>query len=272
MLPIELQVKELEKVEKSTLVVSRVSITTALVSLFIWMWMQAPGLNFTLPLGGGSVNNINVGYAVIFGPLVVWVMLIWQFIARKKQMLVIESISWRKESAELGKLDFLRLIISNYSSYKLKYYFDPYWIVNRLFRNIFYFFVPGLVTLISFFRLLDFVPMELGGSSAVIWDKSSNPERYVCVTSHPNNPCNWAKWNRVKYWLVDVNMSGVQPTMMNKDIEEDRNKGGRFPYVYPYTVWLMVLLIILNALFSWKCYVLSSQPIELHNKAINADA
>lgn len=275
MLPIELQIKQLEKVEKTASTVSRVSITTALVSLVIWVWMQAPGLNFTLPIGGGSVNNINVGYAVIFGPIIVWAMLIWQFITRKKQILVIKSIGWCNESAELGKLDSLRLLISNYSIYKHKYYFDLYWIINRLFRNIFYFVTPGLVTLICFFRLIDFVPMEIGGSSAVIWDISSNPERYVCVESQPNNPynpCDWDKWTRVKYWLFGVSMSGVQPTMMNKDVEEDKTKGGSFPYIYPYAVWLMALLIIVNALFSWQCFILSSQPIKLHNKAINADA
>lgn len=270
MLAIEFQIKEIERVEKALSTVTRVSVTLALVSLIVWLWIQAPGLNFTLPLGGGAVNNINVGYAVVFGPLIISFLSLWQFIVRRKLALLVAALDYDDQHQECRKLGSLPLLLGNFSHYKEKYYSDPYWVANWLLRNIFYFLIPGIVSIVCFFRLIDFIPMEVNGEKVVMWDKAANPARYKCDVEAKNNPCSWGKMQRIKYWLIGVNISGVQPTMMNRVVEQDKKKGGNFPYIYPYTVWINILLMIINIWLAIYCYKLSGEPFKMHNKKIQS--
>jgi hypothetical protein len=264
MLPIELQIKDLENIEKAIITIKQVSVTLAFVSLGIWVWVRAPGLDFTLPLVGGTARNLNVGYAVIFGPLLVSFFLVWQFLLRRRLALMVEALDYNKKHQEIKSLNSLQLLLSNFASYKIKYYFDIYWVGNKLLRSIFYFLIPVIVSLVCFFRLVEFIPMTINGEDVVVWDKKATAPAYKCTGLQKINPCEWEKTQHLKYWLFGVSWSGVQPTLMRKEIKSNKEKGGNFPYVYPYTVWLSILLFILNIWLALECYKLSSQPIRLH--------
>lgn len=95
MLPIELQIKDLENIENAIKTITQVSVSLAFASLAIWVWVQAPGLDFALPLSGGSVSNINVGYAVIFGPFLVCFFFNLAVFVKKKVNFIGESLGLR---------------------------------------------------------------------------------------------------------------------------------------------------------------------------------
>lgn len=270
MLPIELQVNDLERIEKTISTVVKISVTTVFVALTIGLWIQAPGLDFAFQIGGGSVHNINVGYAVIFGPLIICFLLIWQFTTRKKLLLLVESLDYFSNHQHLKRLESLPLMLGGFSKYKRKFYFDIYWVANKLLRNIFYFFIPSIVSIVCFFRLMSFIPMEVDGKEMVFWEQTANPARYNCVSEY-SNPCDWSKSQHIQYWLFGVSMSGVQPTLKNKDIETDKNRGASFPYIYPYTIWISIFLVITNCWLAHYCFKLSVEPLKKYYNGIVSD-
>lgn len=175
-----------------------------------------------------------------------------------------KALDYDEKHKEIKSLISLELLFSNFASYKIKYYFDFYWVANKILRSIFYFLIPAVVSLVCFFRLIDFVPMEINEKKIVIWDENATRPIYKCISGGKINPCEWGKIQRFKYLLFGVNWSGVQPTMMKKEIEINKEKGGNFPYVYPYTVWLSLIFIIFNSWLAFQCFKLSNQPITLH--------
>ncbi len=70
--------------------------------------------------------------------------------------------------------------------------------------------------------------MEMGEKPLVQWNETGKRERYSCVDGLETNPCSWTKGQRIKYWLFKVDLSGVQPTMMDKDVENHKEKGSVF--------------------------------------------
>jgi len=211
--------RDLKRFDDLTSSFEKTAALVGFVNLILAIWARAPGLQIgPSPAIGLSVGGLNVGYAIVFGPLIALLTTsVMTSLLRRRHLLrcaIVKKVAEGAESEGLSPGDDLAL--GDYSRAGMTWvglFADRWW------RVLWYFCIPPLAALIEVIRYCDFAPSP---------------------------PIASGFWDRVRVLFFSLDGWSVQPTLPTRALEGASNLVLDLPYIYsPVESWVEVGLLCL---------------------------
>jgi hypothetical protein len=221
--------RDLKRFDDLTTRFETVGLVLGFVNFFLAVWVRAPGLQMDPGSGIGlTVAGFNVGYAIVYGPVVALFSMLFSVSLLERRDAVREQILRLGAQAPEALSDGDRVAIgspvgSNASLRKA----DIAW------RAIWYVFLPPAAAAMSMLRYFDFVPDEAAKE--------------------------WSVWGRVRYLLLETRGWETRPILPDHALEAGKDSMARLPYIYPPAgSWIEIGLVLATAFMAtrvWRLYV-----------------
>ena len=210
--------RDLKRFDDLTTRFETAGLVLGFVNLFLAVWVRAPGLQMDPGSGTGlTLAGFNVGYAIVYGPVVGFL-----------TMLFFLSLLERRDAVRAQIIVSARNLLKRYRTV----------IASRLDAlaaqallcerptlsggSIWYVFLPPATAVVTMLRYFDFVP-----------DESAKA---------------WTFWGRAQYLLLETRGWETRPILPDHALEAGKDLMGKLPYIYPPAAsWAEIALVIATA-------------------------
>jgi hypothetical protein len=223
--------RDLKRFDDLTTRFETAGLVLGFVNLFLAVWARAPGLQMDPGSGTGlTLAGFNVGYAIVYGPVVGFLtMLFFVSLLERRDAVRAQIIDLGAQSPEaLSDGDRLAIGCPGGSITPLRKA-DIAW------RSIWYVFLPPATAVVTMLRYFDFVP-----------DESAKA---------------WTFWGRAQYLLLETRGWETRPILPDHALEAGKDLMGKLPYIYPPAAsWAEIALVIATAFMAARVWRLYAYP------------
>ncbi|CCE97878.1 Hypothetical protein SFHH103_03386 [Sinorhizobium fredii HH103] len=215
--------RDLKRFDEATASFEKTALLLGFVNLFLAIWVRTSGLQINPGSAVGlGIAGFNVGYAIVFGPLIAVVSLAVLISLLHRRGTLRNAVTGTSgNSAHLSPGD--KLALANYEapgSDRVSIW------VNRLWRGFWYFVIPPAAALVELLRYCDFVPSESAKAGGF--------------------------WDRIGSLFFTTKSWEIRPILPDHALEQASNLMASLPYVYaPLQSWIELGLVLLSFGLAW---------------------
>jgi hypothetical protein len=213
--------RDVARFDDATSTFEKTALVLGFVNLLLAIWARAPALQINPGSAVGlSVAGFNVGYAIVYGPLIATLTLA-----------VYASILFRRDLLRRAILTDPKVVLSPGDRLVLDGFQGTEGartgrLADRGWRTLWYFVVPPAAAFILLLRFCDFVPD--GAAKA------------------------WGFWGRVGFLFFSSGGWERRPLLPAHSIEAQPDLMDQLPYIYaPLESWMELLLFVLACWLAW---------------------
>lgn len=223
--------RDLKRFEDLTTRFETVGLVLGFVNLFLAVWVRAPGLQIDPSSGIGlTVVGFNVGYAIVYGPVVAFLSMLFSVSLLERRDAVRAQILRLGAQASEALSDGDRVAIGSPVGSN-----GPLRKADIAWRAIWYVFLLPAAAAVAMLRYLDFVPDEAAKA--------------------------WTFWERVRYLLFETRGWETRPILPDHALEAGKDLMAKLPYIYPPVAsWIEFALVLATAFMAARVWRLYAYP------------
>nr|WP_041756068.1 hypothetical protein [Bradyrhizobium sp. ORS 278] len=238
---------DLKRIEEYTAAFEKAAVAIGFLLLLLVLWVRAPHFQMNPAAGAGfsGVVGFNVGHAVVFGPIAVFLSLCLYLgmLGRREQLRELFLADVQAGAYEDDKLSSGDLLVLN------KYHRPTaLWsiasLADQLIRTLWFFVLPLAASAIFIRRYLDFVPAP---------DVVPSAETSA-----------WSLLTRLNLHFFSGSLWEIRPALHDHYLDANSVVSGQMPYIYsPLQSWFYVVLFVASLVLagrSWALYFRAAKP------------
>ncbi len=220
--------RDLKRFDDLTTRFETAGLVLGFVNLFLAVWVRAPGLQMDPGSGTGlALAGFNVGYAIIYGPMVAFLTMLFLVSLLERRDAVRTQILLLGKQAPEALSDGDRLAIGSPPTTR-----SPLRRADIAWRAIWYVLLPPAAAAVTMLRYFDFVPDEAAKA--------------------------WTFWGRARYLLLETRGWETRPILPDHALEAGKDLMAKLPYIYPPAAsWVeigLLLATVFMAVRVWRLY------------------